>query len=87
MGELGQAVIAALRDQGWQAVVMGDEVYVAPPAQHGEFVPVGLFEAEDDFDLRLLVALWSMERGFVWPWPPDLEPEDFDLNDEDYLDE
>lgn len=82
MGELGQAVMVALREQGWTAVVMGDEVYVAPPQQHGEFVPVALFKDEDDYSLRVLVALWVIERGFIWPWPPDFDSEFFFFDEE-----
>lgn len=71
MGELGTAILNAMRDQAW-LVVIGEELVLAvPPVGPAAGFPVLLFEAGEERRLRVVLLNLIVTHGLQWPWPPD----------------
>ncbi|MDQ0376638.1 hypothetical protein [Amycolatopsis thermophila] len=71
MGELGTAIILAMRDQGWTVVIIDATVFLETPAGKGRFAPIELFQDEHERYLRRVLLTWIVWDGLQWPWPPD----------------
>jgi hypothetical protein len=71
MGELGIAILNAMRDQGW-FVMFGEKYMTAvPPEGPGAALPVQLFDQGQETRLRIILLNLIVTHGLVWPWPPD----------------
>lgn len=71
MGELGTAIILAMRDQNWTVIPMDAQVYIESPKGNGRFAPIELFQAKYERNLRRVLLTWIVFEGLHWPWPPD----------------
>lgn len=72
MNDLGNAILNAMRDQGWMVVVVIDTVIAGDPrGDMGHAIPLELFMDEDDVRLRLVLLNLIVNGGLLWPWPPD----------------
>lgn len=71
MGELGTAILNAMRDQAWLVTINEVFVIAVPPVGPAAGVPVQLFEAGEERRLRVVLLNLIVTHGLQWPWPPD----------------
>lgn len=79
MGDLGLAIITAMRDQGWLIVSRANVIVAYPPIRPGEplrsmVIPTVLLQPGEERRLGTLLLSLIAVYGLEWPWPP--EPSD-----------
>ncbi|MBK1785123.1 hypothetical protein [Prauserella cavernicola] len=79
MGDLGTAIITAMRDQGWLLISGTNTLACYPPTRDGEslksmVVPTVLLQQGNERRLGVLLLSLIAVYGLQWPWPP--EPSD-----------
>lgn len=82
MTKLGEAILNAMREQGWLVIFVDDAeygpvAYTVSPAGASRWVPMALLDQEElEHKLRIvLLAGWIITDELQWPWPPDHHPE------------
>ncbi|MCG3757380.1 hypothetical protein [Amycolatopsis sp. Poz14] len=71
MGELGIAILLAMRDQGWLIAFHEEGMTTVSPGGAARTVPTSLLGPENEWKLRYVLMAWIAVDGLAWPWPPD----------------
>ncbi|TKG57948.1 hypothetical protein [Prauserella endophytica] len=71
MGTLGEAILNAMRDQGWLIAFEEGEVRLWSWNGYHHATPIELWESGNEQRLRVVLLVIQLKGGFRWPWPPD----------------